>query len=867
MVKKSIILENAFVKFELSSKDAAVLSVKTADGVDITGEQVEFFSLIDEERTPFKNKGLKLENGVFLLETEIGKVEISVEICDNHFVFEVLTSLPEKAYCLLFAHANYEYDLENPKAPRGVGVAMTVSVDPHHFPDGYNKETVAKVYEHLEGARGARYGLAVVPENILRETLKDICSKIDPQKGIVLKNAGPWSFDTDEVQGSYSLTWDCRAETLAERLPTFKFLGIDHLDILHNDITTFRQGDFEYVTYNGNADFKKRVTDMLAEHGIKTGFHTYAQYINPKCTKLLSDPKYQKMLSTVEEFTLAEDISADADFIPTVESTSELSDYYGFFTTNMPYILIGEEIVKYSNDPNGFAKCVRGFAGKAAAHKKGEKIYHLDGCFHFLVPKHPSELLYKVAHDTAKAYNEGGYTMLYIDAIDGTRKHCKIEERPYYIAKFTHEIIKNCNNNPIVELSDMPASVWACRSRMGAWDIPFRNYKKFNNIHHEINSTNTRHFYNSTLGWLSFFPTTEKYPGNQHTKYFHSDAVDHLGALSVMYNYSNAFSNCDIRYAGLRRNIELYKFYDKLRRDKYFSEKTLEKARANPHELAIEDTGDGKYAFVEKNYEIKRLYSIEDKARNTEVFTNPFAKQTPFIRLEACMSTRGRNPFLLLPMDEKKEVSEQARIFKYTTEINLLDNLAMKVRVKGNGKKGAIALVLKGATQSENGYGIYIIDTDFKGWRDFVLLEADNGDRHDLPFEEGLHQYRVYRSGLNMDRINSVELRVTGDVDGVYMSDVTACQQVYDVIKNPTVKIGDEEVTFECELKSTDFIEWDGKEAAVLDRYANRKNIYFTGNVTAPKGKFKASVGFGASLNDCPVNVYLTLGTRGKYIK
>jgi len=864
---KNIILENSFIKFELSPKDATVLSIKTADGVDVLGEQTAFFSLIDEERNEFKNKSLKLENGVFVLDTEIGKVEIAVEISEDHFVFEVLTSLPEKAYCLLFAHARYEYDLDCPTAVRGAGVAMTVSVDPHHFPDGVNKETVAKVYEHLEGAKGAKYGLAVVPENILRETLKEICSKIDPQKGIVLKTAGPWSFESENVQGSYSLTWDCRVETLEKRLPTFKFLGIDHLDILHNDVSTFRQGDFKYVTYKDDEDFKKNVTDRLAEHGIQTGFHTYAQYINPKCTELLSNPEYQKMLSTVEEFTLAEDISEDADFIPTVESTAELSDYYGFFTTNMPYLLIGEEIVKYSNDKQGFAKCVRGFAGKKAAHKKGEKIYHLDGCFYFLVPKHPSELFLKIAHDTAEAYNKGGYTMLYIDAIDGTRKHCKIEERPYYIAKFVHEILKYCNNEPIVELSDMPASVWACRSRMGAWDIPFRNYKKFNQIHHEINAINTRHFYNSTLGWLSFYPTTEKYPGNQHTKYFHWDAIDHMGALSIMYNYSNAFSNCNIKYAGLRRNVELYKFYDKLRRDKYFSESTLEKARQNPHELAVEDMGDGKYAFVEKNYEIKRLYDVGDEKRNTADFVNPFKKQTPFIRIEACMSTRGQNPFLLLPMNEEIDVSEQVREFKYTSEINMMDNLAMKVRVKGNGKKGAVALLLRAATQSEKGYGIYIIDTDFTGWRDFVLLEADNGDRQDLPFEDGWHQYRVYRSGLNMDRINSVELRVAGDVEGVRMSNVTACQQVYDVIKNPTVKIGDETVMFECELKSTDFIEWDGKEASVLDRNANKKNIYFSGNITAPKGKFKASVGYQASLNDCPVNVYLTVGTKGKYIK
>ena len=867
-LRDSIVLENAFVSYTLSKKDASVLSVKTASGAELLREQTLFFALENEEFAPFQNTGLAFEGDVLVLSTELGDVKIAPDVANDHFVFEVLTSLPAGAYCIRMAYAKYEYDLTDEKAPRAAGVAMTVTVDPVQFPDGDAKETMAIVYEHLEGAAGARYGLAVVPENILRETLKVICAKIDPEKGIVLKKSGPWAFDYGTKLGNYMMTWNCRREVLERRLPEFKFLDIDCLDILHNDIHTFVQGDFTYAVYEDDADFKKNVTDWLAKEGISVALHTYAQYINPKSVRLLSDPKWQKQLATREEFTLAEDISADADFVPTVESTADLSNYYGFFSTNMPYILIGEEIIKYKNDPQGFATCERGFSGtKAVAHKKGERIYHLDGLFNFLVPKHGSELFFKIAHDTAATYNKGGYTMLYIDAIDGTYRHCRREERPYYIAKFTHELIKHCVIEPTMEFSDMPASIWAARARMGAWDIPFRNLKGFIRRHHESNAKDARHFYNCMLGWMNFYPTTDRYPGNQHTKYFHTDAIDYMGAMSVMYNYSNAYSEMQIRHAGAKRNVRLYQFYDKLRRESYFSEEILKKARKNPHELAVVDTGCGEYAFVEKNYEIHRLYSIEEEARSTAAYTNPFKAQTPFIRLEACTTTLGADPRPLLTLDIDKEVSEQLGERKLAGETDISKHLAMTVRVKGNGKKGTVGLILRGASQSEFGYGLYVIDTDFEGWRDFVLLEADNGERPELHLEDGLHPYKIYRSGLNMDRITSVELVTAGDTEGVYMSTVNACRQVYDVIKNPSVTIGDETVTFECELMSSDFIEWDGKEAAVLDRYANRKTVCFSGSLTAPEGGFTAKVGFAESLNACPVNVMLTVGTTGEFIK
>jgi len=319
------------------------------------------------------------------------------------------------------------------------------------------------------------------------------------------------------------------------------------------------------------------------------------------------------------------------------------------------------------------------------------------------------------------------------------------------------------------------------------------------------------------------------------------------------------------RYEGYRRNIHRYKMYSDLRKSFYFPEDILKKARANPHELAIIENR-GKYSFVEKNYDTKRLFSIEDEKRNTASFENPFKRQTPFIRINADMSTLGCDPVILLPMDETKPVSEQIKTHEFGAEMDLNNNLALTLRVKGNGKKGAIGIKTRCNSNSEFGYGLYIIDTDFEGWRDFVLCEADNGERPDLSFDKKEHLYPIYRSGLQTGRMVKIELEIDGDVEGVFMSSVKACRQVYNVIKNPTVTVGRESVKFECELMSSDLIEWDGKTAVVIDRYGNEKKIWFEGSVSVPKGKYKASV-TGVSLNACPMNVHLTLGTTGNIIK
>ncbi len=871
--RKSFILENDFVKIEFSKKDAEVLSVvEKATGKNIAREEkVFFFEFFNDKDESLGVTGVDFDGDVANVSSTLGTVQVKIDVCNSHFVFEVVSDkLPDGVFYFSFARIAFDYDFKDEKAIRAAGIAMTVNANPCFYPSGESREVRATTYEYLGGSKGARFGMCVVPCSILRQTLKEIGEKIDPEKGIVSKNAGPWARDSRMGFGSYMIDYDSSTEYISSRMDFYKELGVDQIDF-HKGGGTYRQGDFKYMKQADAAAWCENVARPLKENGMDIGLHTYAYYIDPTCHEILSDKKKREMIDTSAEFTLAEDISADAPELKVEEDISELSCYYGFFSTDMPYLLIGDEIMYFNRTDAHGMRVGRGYCGTvASAHKKGEKVIRLKGLFNLLSPRPSTDLFIEIAHNTARTYNEGEFAMIYLDALDGIGRHCKPCEQWYYAARFVHEIVKNCKTPPIIEYSTMYPSIWAARARMGATDTPFRAYKAFNHAHHMGNQDSVKRHYACTLGWYNYYPTTDRYPGNQHTKYHHWDAVDHMGAISVMYDYSTVFNGTNpeglLRYAGNRRNVALYNMYADLRKSFYFSEELLEKVRATGLEYKIEKKKNGKYVFVEKDYQVKRLYSILEEGRNTAEFSNPFKKQTPFVRIEHCMSTLGEEEMILLPLNEHAPVSAQTRVHKFGGEINLCEKLAMKVRVKGNGKKGAVGIKTRCATNSEHGYGLYIIETDFEGWRDFVLLEADNGDRPDLGFDANESFYPIYRSGLNMDRITQVELEVKGDVEGVQMSSVVACRQTYNVWKNPTVKIGDESVMFECELMSTDFIEWDGKEAKVIDRYGNEKTVWFTGNITAPKGKVKASLS-GVSLNNCPVNAYLTLGFTGKEVK
>ncbi len=865
-----IVLENDYTEIRISKKDAEVLSVlDKKTGKELSGEKTAFFSL--ETRTEqIPLVGLALADDVITVSSEQGSFDVLAKTHDEHFTLEVITPLPEGAFRAYIAHAKYDYDYTDKENTGAVIIAMTIWMNPTYYPDAKSRETRGEVLAHT-GSVGAKLALIVAPIALQRNIIKKASLTIDKTKGICSRTGGAWGRDSRENFSNYTIQYESSREFIAENIEYFKSIGVEQID-LHQGARTFRQGDFKFMRYESGAEFKKYVSDVLAANGMCAGLHTYSFYVSYDCDTLLSVPEYQAQLKVMAEFTLAEDIAADADFLPTVESTDGISMDRGFCVTNSPFVLVDNELIEFVKTKGGMRLTRRGCAGTVPApHKKGSAVKHIEGHYHGLVPIFGSDLFYEVARRTARAFNEGGFRMIYLDALDGIHYHCErgVEDW-FYLAAFVCEVLKYCDIDPVLEGATFGPSMYAARGRIGAWDTPYRGYKLWNEKHTASNVAYIDRYLAPILGWYHYYPQTDIYPGNEHTKYHHTDSIEHMGALAVKYDFSNVFNGISQagldRYAGLRRNIALYKKYDELRRAQVFSEEYRQKLIDSPYEVQLKEKRGGKYTFVEKKYEVAKLYDLADPARNTACFRNPFGAQIPFIRIEAMLSTAKQNPIVLLPLDESKELLAQNLSVNYGGEINLSDHLAKTVRVLGNGKDGKIAIKTRCATNSEHGYGEYIIDTDFEGWREFILIESDNGERTDHGFEEKEGAYAIHRSSLNHDRTTSLAVETEGDLSGVRMSSILAYEHTYEVLKNPTVTIGEGSVMFECELMSSDFIEFDGEHAKVIDRYGNEKPVWFTSTLKAPRGKFKASL-TARALNRTTPRAQLTLGFTGKEIK
>lgn len=852
--KNEIVMESKYASITVSKSDSTVTSVKFQGKEIASDEQVHFFSFFNNAKEESFPTSLELNGDVITVKGELGSFDVRVE-CGDCFFLEVLTALPETVYKVFVGRAKYT-------EPVAVNVAMTIGSIPKYYPDGKSCETLCHTIRGLED-KGAKCALLIAPAELHRDMLKSICHKIDKSKGIVNPLGGVWAQENKVNYGNYIIVTDIRRESMAKYLDRYVDIGIDQLDI-HKGINSFRQGDMKYSGYADDEEFRRYVRDPLAEKGISISLHTYSFYIDYDCAPILSKSEYQKDLRVLHRFTLSEDIDAETSVIKTDEPSNVVIAGNTYASKHSPLLLVDEEIIQFDNTDNGFRVVQRGAAGtRAVPHKKGAYVKHLEGYYNGLAPEFDSDLFYQIARNTADRYNKGGFDMIYLDALDGLWRNVDgADEYVYYSAAFIREVLRYCHKPPIIEFASMEPAYWAGRGRLGALDCCHKGYKQFNRIHEKNNRTFLDRYATCTLGWYDFFGSED----NILRRYQHSDVLDHVGTIALVNNFSTAYhTKTEVDYdriACLRRNISIYKKYDDLRKSGYFSPEYLAKIDTDSCEYALVEEK-GKYWLQERNYCSKRIRNMSDEETNTATFTNPFSKQKPFIRIEMAMGADKDERFFLLAGNEKtgKELVEYE--VKHDTPVDLSEYLGKYVRVKGNGKKGVVVIKLMGKI---GGFAKYIIDTDFEGWREFVMVEDNSIERDELHLNDNEHWRLIYAGAYIAQQTQSVGIQLSGDTEGVVISDVYAVPQMYDVIKNPTVEINGQTLTFECEVPSGEFIEFDGENAVVIDRHGNEKPVWFSGELTVPKGSFKAKL-TGRSLNRCIPGAYVTFGFKGKTVK
>lgn len=695
------------------------------------------------------------------------------------------------------------------------GLGMSLNCNARSYPT----HTRARVWAEACAAAGfdkASFAVVCAPVDKIRDCLKKLSSA---NTAPFNPKGGAFALDCpDNFSNYYIVTDKPSPSAIVEQGIKYKSYGIDQLDFHQGSVYIQGSMRFDQTDYPGGAaDFGRLVSGPLAKAGVLTGFHSYAYFIACNCHEMTADPWVQSQLCVLGEYGLSAGIGADETFVPSEDDLSGISTDTGFFEKTSKYILIDTEIIEFTSLGGGFAGCRRGScATTPAPHTKGSVIRHLANMFYMFSPVPGSELFYLVARNTAEAYNKGGFNMIYLDALDGLGSFNEQGLAWYHAAGFVKEILEHCDRPPLIEYSTMYPSLWSARSRMGAWDVGAAGHKRYLSLHASSNEISCGAvFLPSQLGWYTFHPAAlmgDTFP-NAQVKTLYEDDMDHLGRLSIAHNSGYSFMGVgdDLigRFPVIKKNIDTFLKYDRLKKRNTVPAHIREKLKKAEYRLNVQDGG---YSFTEKRYAKAKIGADTEFAAH-----NPFGAQKPFIRFEALYTAAEGEAITLATFDEKKPLDGQQDTFCYEKHIDLSRHRALKLRIRSDNKKGVLCVQLRGPSYRASGGADHYIPLDFEGTREFILLETENGDYAPEEFgRNGEHPYDLHFNRVCYDEISQLKLFKKGDCSGIYCSDIRAFEYVPSVMIDPGLRIKEAAVYFECELKSSEYIEYTTGEKALL---------------------------------------------------
>lgn len=837
------------------------------------------------------------------------KAYFIVDTFDNYFTLELDCEMPKSVSRIYFGNLKINSEFtEEPDSYRISAVAMNANTNSVNYPGGNAKATVgftAEKFGCMGGKLGitfSRFGGRVTGEH--RAYLKEIVDSIDPTVGTTSKAGGAYALDNHDLTGDYIIPSSgisiSNAQSIANTLDEYDINQID----IHQGGSTFIQGDFNFVcakatgeTFTTASQFKERIGNTITSKGAQMGLHTYSSLVSPDAKTILSDPKWQQDLIYEKDrvLTLASDVTASSTTFTTNEDASGIILYgaaAGGGTSTMPwagpntnYFLIDEEIFRVtSTNSGGLVIASRGVCGTTkAAHKAGAEIRHLYGQYNMFQPIPGSDLFYHIADLTAKAYNEGGFEMIYLDGLESFSRSAFIDTNDswYYYSTFIQRVVSGCEIDPVIEGSNILTSFWSSRGRAGAVDNATRQYKKYNYNHATYNINYYYHyFYQSTLGWFNYGPDVSSAYKNTLTKTLFIDDIDHMGSLGLAFDLSTVYNHqltSFANYPTIGKNSKYHSLYSRLRKGNYFSDsvkETLKEGYLSGKEYKVEEQSDGTWAFREMTYVKNRIFDMADNTFVTGSASNPYNAHTPYIRIEQRYSTLGANEKVIYAFDETANVTAG----KYTfNAVSLSSAQAFKIKVTGNGIPGSAILLTLGSTAtSEAGRLDFFIPTHFTGTREFILIDMDNADYDGYSFT-GISisstNYEAYRNSFYYAGTNSVKVTLAGNCTGVKIDDLRACTTVNAPAVNPSVTIGGRTITFKTTVRSGEYIEYFPElNKAYLHSYnvlsagtngntATVKEISFTGSVTVPAGNFTFTYN-ATGTTQAPLRAQVVLGLK-----
>lgn len=798
-------------------------------------------------------ESLAQEDNVLHVVFPSGVVDFRVTCMADYLIFELIGKLPENIYSMTVSRALLKPFGDEDNDFCVTVHSMNINTKPHFYCSPLEHAVGVELFTAID-ATEAKFALIAATKAALTDRIRGLVPYLDPERMIVSSKGGAFAAEHEGSNLSYTIILDI--DDLQKELSLYNRYHINQIDFHQSG--AFRQGDMRFFDkyHNDPAEFRKLVAEPLKAAGKVVSLHTYAQMIAVADTNTLSDPEAQKDLKVIESFTLADDISETSDHLKLTEDISHVQTSGLFRNYHSPYLLAEQEIMRFEVGADGF--CVeRGLFGtKASAHPAGTKVHHLEQMFNQLSPVPGSELFFRIARYTAQACNEGGFGMIYFDALDSLGL-LSPEYAWHYAAAFILEVLRHCDEVPYMEYSIMFPLLWHARSRMGAWDMPHRGYKYFVDCHRDFNQSGV-HTYAlpQMLGWFNFYPCTgsEQYPGKEN-RILHHDDVDLIGSRALAWNNSMASSyhSMDI-FPKLVRNMERFAEYEHLRITNYFDESILAQMR-NDGEYALEKTDDMSFRIRRMHYTKSKLCPAYNQLSVSA--SNPFAPQKPFLRLEGLYSIGDRAVSLTGKVD-----GDGTRLEK---PVDLSATPCIRIKVTGNGTSDRLLVSLRSERHFADTIANYVIPCNFEGQKDFIFAENCNGDFRDSDFE-GKEPcfFSEYMKLTDYEMMQEIRLYRQGNCKGVSVDEITMfdCQDI--PVMNPCVRIGNQTLQFECTLHASDYIEYQEGKAILYDIYGNGREVSVNGNLPEVSGAFEAEL---TADNAEPYRAEITFGFKGDVLK
>jgi hypothetical protein len=720
------------------------------------------------------------------------------------------------------------------------------------------------------GFAGAQVAVIACPPADLRRITQEVVTQAQALPKSPL--GGPWAWDAQPARGSYLFDFgNLNEETADDWIRLVQSLGFTQIDF-HGG-RSFRFGDCRVnpeVFPRGREGFKAAIA-KLHSAGISAGLHTYAFFIDKKADWVtpVPDPRLAKDAT----FTLAQDLSADSVTLPVVEPTEHISTVTGFFVRNSVTLRLENELITYSgvskSPPFAFTGCKRGACGtRVTPHPRGAKLDRLKECFGLFVPDPETTLLGEVAQRTADLYNECGFDMIYLDALDGEDILGGAEFAWHYGSEFVFELANRLKKPALMEMSTFHHHLWYVRSRAGAWDHPRRAEKQFIDLHLAANETYRRMFLPANLGWWA----VHNWTGAQEERTFPDD-IEYLCGKALGTDSGLSLMGIDPNNAGtMSRLADTFKRYESLRHAQVVPESVKARLRHPGQEFHLVNLPQGAWEFRPARYSQHKVEAI-DGLNNLWTVQNDFARQPLRLRIEALLAAepydsstnqvladaeslvtftnRSSSPGVAANFGSTTELvkagaaslrlsatnsSNSARgawaKFErtFTTPLNLSGQEGIGLWVHGDGQGELLNIQLRCPEHLVAGIGEHYVPIDFTGWRYFELVEPESRRwaQYSWPYGDA---YSIYRESINFSQVSSVSLWLNNIPPGkpvtVHLSPVKALPLLKSVLHRPALTVNGNTISFPIELESGCYLEM----VSAVDC-----------KVYGPKGELKAEV-------------------------